>query len=119
MFAEPATPSLVLLPPASSGPLNSANAPSAATHPQQTPIGGVVTAVMAEIEAMGTNRRPGLAAAAVSLAEIFDNPRAVSAQPAAAKVLVALLEQLRSASARGRRGGLAVVRAMSSSGFGT
>jgi hypothetical protein len=47
---------------------------------------------MAEIEWMRRHRRPGLAAAAVALAEILDNPRAVSSQPAAAKVLVALLE---------------------------
>jgi hypothetical protein len=60
-----------------------------------------------------------LAAAAVALAQILDNPKAVSTQPAAAKVLATLLEQLRSASARGRRGNLAVVRAMSSSGSGT
>jgi hypothetical protein len=43
----------------------------------------------------------------------------VSSQLAATKVLAALLEHLRSASARGRRGNLAVVRAMSSSGSGT
>jgi hypothetical protein len=38
---------------------------------------------------------------------------------AAAKVLCALLDKLRAASARGRRGGLAVVRAMSSREPGT
>jgi hypothetical protein len=49
---------------------------------------------------------------APALARILDNPKAINQQPAAAKVLAALLEKLRAASARGRRGGLAVVRAM-------
>jgi hypothetical protein len=49
---------------------------------------------------------------APALARILDNPKAIDQQPAAAKVLAALLEKLRSASARGRRGGLAVVREM-------
>jgi hypothetical protein len=44
---------------------------------------------------------------------IMDNPRAVNQQPAAAKALAGLLDKLRSASARGRRGNLAVVRQMS------
>jgi hypothetical protein len=35
-----------------------------------------------------------------ALARILDNPKAVSTQPAAAKVLAALLEKLRSAAAR-------------------
>ena len=84
----------------------------ASTH-QQTPVGAVVAAVMTEIEWMGRHRRPGLAAAAVALAEILDNPKAVSSQPAAAKVLSALLGKLRSVSAGGHRGRLTVVRAMS------
>lgn len=49
---------------------------------------------------------------APALARILDNPKAINQQPAAAKVLAALLEKLLSASARGRRGGLAVVREM-------
>jgi hypothetical protein len=36
--------------------------------------------------------------------------------PAAAEVLAALLDKQRSASARGRRGGLALVRAMAEKG---
>jgi hypothetical protein len=59
-----------------------------------------------------TDARPGLAQAALAMARVLDNPRAVSSQPAAAKVLAALLDKLRSASARGSRG-LAVVRTMS------
>jgi hypothetical protein len=58
--------------------------------------------------------RPGLAQAALALAGIMDNPRAVNQHHAAAKTLVVLLDKLFSASARGRRGGLAVVREMTS-----
>jgi hypothetical protein len=57
--------------------------------------------------------RPGLAQIALALARLLDNPRAVNQQPAAAKALVGVLDELRSASAHGRRGTLAVVRAMS------
>jgi hypothetical protein len=60
--------------------------------------------------------RPGLAQVALALARILDNPKAVSSQPAAAKVLAALLEKLRSEFARGRRGKLALVRQMSDKG---
>ena len=80
---------------------------------------GVEAAVAEEIGALGDHNRPGLEAAAMALARLMDNPRAVSTQPAAAKVLGALLEKLRSASARGRRGNLAVVRAMASRDLGT
>ena len=55
---------------------------------------------------------------ALALARM-DNPRPVSTQPAAAKVLVALLDKLRSASAGASRGNLAVVRAMASRDLGT
>jgi hypothetical protein len=46
---------------------------------------------------------------------VLDNPRAVNQQPAAAKVLITMLEKLRSASPAGRRG-LAVVREMTKKG---
>jgi len=59
-----------------------------------------------------TEARPGVAQAALALARILDNPNAVSSQPAAAKALAAPLDKLRSASARGSRGCLAVVRTM-------
>jgi hypothetical protein len=49
------------------------------------------------------------------MARLLDNPRAVSQQPAAAKVLAALLEKLHSASG-GRRGNLALVRTMTEKG---
>jgi hypothetical protein len=55
---------------------------------------------------------PGLVQVALALARILDNPRVLSTQPAAAKVLAALLDKLYSASARHRRGGLAMVKAM-------
>ena len=51
------------------------------------------------------------------MAKLLDNPKAINQQPAAAKVLGALLDKLRSASARGRRcGRLAVVRTMTEEG---
>jgi hypothetical protein len=46
------------------------------------------------------------------LATVWDNRRAINQHAAAAKVLSALLDKLRSASARGRRGALGVVRDM-------
>jgi hypothetical protein len=51
-----------------------------------------------------------------AMARILDNPKALNQQPAAAKVLAGLPDKLRSASARGRRGGLAVVRTMTEKG---
>jgi hypothetical protein len=54
--------------------------------------------------------------AALALARILDNPKAVNQHPAAAKVLSALLDKLRSASASGRRGALALVRTMGEKG---
>jgi hypothetical protein len=78
--------------------------------------GPVEIGVQAEIGELAAEARPGLAAMALSLAQLMDNPKAVNQQPAAAKVLTALLEKLGSASARGRRGGLAAVRTMTHSG---
>jgi hypothetical protein len=65
---------------------------------------------------LASEARPGLAQAAVAVTRILDNTRTVNQQPAAAKVLAALLEKLRSASARRRRGGLALVRTMTQEG---
>jgi hypothetical protein len=48
--------------------------------------------------------RPGVAQAALAMACILDSPRAVNQQRAAAKVLAAVLNKLRSESAQGRRG---------------
>jgi hypothetical protein len=67
--------------------------------------------VTEELEALGNHNRPGLAAA-VALAEILDNPRAVSTKPAAAK-LADLLKQLRKNTVA-RTSKLAAVRALTS-----
>jgi hypothetical protein len=76
--------------------------------------GPVELGVQAEIE--GAGDRPGLAAVALAMARLLDDPKAKNQQPAAAKVLAALLDKLRSASTRGRHGGLAVVRTMTEKG---
>jgi hypothetical protein len=73
--------------------------------------GPVEVAVEEEVAGLA-DARPGLAQAALAMARVLDNPRAISSQPAAAKVLAALLDKLHSASARGRRGRLAVVKSM-------
>jgi hypothetical protein len=52
----------------------------------------------------------------LAAARILDNPRALSSQPAAARVVGTLLDRLRSESMRGRRGNLALVRQMSRQG---
>ena len=73
--------------------------------------GPVESAVQAELRALcATGDRPGLEQIALAMARILDAPMAIPSQPAAAKVLAALLDKLRSASARGPRGRLAVVR---------
>lgn len=56
-----------------------------------------------------------VAIAALAMARILDNPKAVTTQPPAAKVLATLLDKLRTASASGRRGHLAVVKSMTAS----
>ena len=51
--------------------------------------GPVESAVEAELHGLaGSESRPSLVQAALAMARILDNPRAPSAQPAAAKVLV-------------------------------
>jgi hypothetical protein len=77
--------------------------------------GRVELGVQAEIIGVA-DVRPGLAAIALCMARLLDNPRAVNQAPAAAKVLASLLDKLHSASARGRRGRLALVRTMSDQG---
>jgi hypothetical protein len=77
--------------------------------------GPVEAGVEAEIAGLA-EARPGLAQAALSLARLLDNPKAINQKPAAAKVLASLLDKLASASARGRRGNLAVVRTMTEKG---
>ena len=88
---------------------------SVATVLQVRPTEGapVESAVQEEINGVtSAELRPGLVQVALAMARILDNPRAPSAQPAAAKVLVTVLDTLRKGSAQGRRGSLAVVRTM-------
>ena len=82
-------------------------------------VGLVEAAVQAELHASnaGTDR-PGTAQIALALARILDTPKAVASQAAAAKVLVGLLDKLRTGSAGGRRGQLAMVRSMTDKGGG-
>jgi hypothetical protein len=82
-------------------------APEPGEHPRPVERG-----VTAEIDGSAAQARPGLAQVALALARVMDNPRAVNQHPAAAKVLSALLDKLRSASAQCRRGNLAPVRTM-------
>lgn len=88
-----------------------------ATESVQPPAGpGPVEAgVWSELAGLA-EARPGLAQAALAMARLLDNNRALSSQPAAAKVLASLLDKLRSSSAPGRRGNLAVVRDMTTRG---
>ena len=65
----------------SGGAATSANAPD----PNGTPAADTVEAgVLLEIECLEDHPRPGLEAAALALARVLDNPKAVSTQPAAA-----------------------------------
>ena len=57
--------------------------------------GPVEAAVQKEISGLAAEVRPGLAQAAIAMARILDNPQATNQQPAAAKVLAALLDRLR------------------------
>ena len=76
--------------------------------------GSVVAAVRDELgTAPAAAERPGLAAAALALAAILDDPQHVAVQPAAARQLVAILGTL--AKRAQRRGKLAVVKSMTTS----
>lgn len=78
--------------------------------------GPVESGVEAEISGLAAEVRAGLAATALALARIMDNPRAVNQKPAAAKVLAALLDKLHSASPAGRRDRLSLVKSMTENG---
>lgn len=59
----------------------------------------VESEVHGELQSLQTaTDRPGLAQISLALARVLDNPKAVSSHPPAARVLLALLEKLRSAS---------------------
>lgn len=88
-----------------------AELPQAESYQIGTP-GLVGSAVKDEIGGLAAEARPGLTQAALAMARILDNPKAINQQPAAAKVLAALLDKLRLASARGRRGNLSLVKSM-------
>jgi hypothetical protein len=77
--------------------------------------GRVEAAVEAEIGAV-SDTRPGLAAVALALARLMDDPTAKNQAPAAAKVLVSVLDKLCATSARQRRGNLKLVRTMTENG---
>ena len=81
------------------------------SEPEPTSPGQVEKAVQAELGGLAVSR-PSLAAVAIAMARILDNPRAKSTQPAAAKVLVSALDALHKSSAQGRRGNLALVKEM-------
>jgi hypothetical protein len=77
--------------------------------------GSAVAAVRAELGATpAAAERPGLAAAALALAAILDDPQHVAVQPAAARQLVAILGTLSKRTQR--RGKLAVVKSMTEKG---
>lgn len=87
--------------------------PALSNGPVVASDGPVVEGVREEVAAArAAVDRPGLAAVALALAAILDNPKHVPTQPAAARQLVAILDQL--SKRTHRRGTLAVVRAMSS-----
>jgi hypothetical protein len=87
-----------------------------------TPAGAAVTCarppsatVRAELGAApAAAEGPGLAAAALALAAILDEPKHVATQPAAAHQLVAILSTLSKQTQR--RGKLAVVKSMTGTG---
>ena len=86
--------------------LNVVNLPPVYSHD-----GSVVAAVRTELDAApAAVERPGLAAAALALAAILDDPQHVGVQPAAARQLVAILGMLSKRAQR--RGKLSVVREM-------
>ena len=88
---------------------------STSVTPQPDGLGPVEAGVEAEIAEL-SEARPGIAHAALAMARVLNNPRAVSSRPAAAKVLAAPLDNLRLASARERRGNLASVRPLTNKG---
>jgi hypothetical protein len=75
--------------------------------------GPVESAVQDEINGLGQTR-PGLVAIALAMSRLLDSSRASSTQPAAAKVLVSVLDTLHKGAAQ-RRGKLAVVKSMTTS----
>jgi hypothetical protein len=77
-------------------------------------LGPVELGVEAEIG--GVADRPGLVQIALSLARLLDDPSARNQAPAAAKVLVSVMDTLHTGSAQERRGSLELVRTMTQKG---
>ena len=73
--------------------------------------GPVELAVIQEI-GLAAEERPAVAAAAVALGRLLDNPRAIGQHPSAARVLSSLLNQLHKVGAPRRRSHLAMVKQM-------
>jgi hypothetical protein len=84
------------------------------SEPEPTSPGQVEEAVQAEIGGLAVSR-PSLAAIALAMARILDNPRAKSTQPPAAKVLAAVMDTLHE-STPDPRGNLALVKSMTKKG---
>lgn len=100
--------------------LNGETVPWPSVAPELPPSGPgrVEAAIGQEIEGLAmAAARPALVETAVSLARILDNPRAISQQPAAAGKLADILDRLHKGAAP-RRGGLKLVRAMTTTDGG-
>ena len=88
---------------------------SSPVTPRPPSPGPVESGVEVEIaESRQAQDRPGLAHTALALARMLDNPRAVSAQPAATRQLTVILDRL--ARSSHRRAKLAVVKSMTEKG---
>src|ERR1700757_5231637 len=77
-----------------SKPSTSTNALPTVGNPTVDPANLVQAGVTEELDALGSNLRPGLAAVALAMARVLDNPRAISTHPAAAKALTSVLDKL-------------------------
>jgi hypothetical protein len=97
-------------------PFRYADQQKSAPLPAEIGPGPVEVGVEAEIGGVVADGRPGLTQVALAMARLLDDPKAKNHAPAAAKVLVSVLDMLRSDSARQRRGGLALVREMTTKG---
>ncbi len=87
------------------------------TPDTNVPPGPVEQAVELELAGVpSAELRPSLVQIALAMSRILDSSRAASAQPAAAKALVSVLDTLHKGSAQRRRGSLAVVRTMTDKG---
>jgi hypothetical protein len=84
------------------------------SEPEPTAPGQVEKAVQAELGELAVSR-PSLAAIALAMARVLDNPRAKSTQPPAAKVLTAVMDTLHKGSAQARRGNLSLVKSLTTS----